>query len=87
MSQTNKIPMRKCVGCNQMFSKKELWRIVLTPDQKIILDASSKANGRGVYLCPKKECLQQARKTKALERSLKHQITDELYDLLAMELS
>lgn len=62
-----------------MFSKRELVRVVLSPDGRIGLDWTGKQNGRGAYLCRKQECLQTARKRKSLERSLKTTIPDELY--------
>ncbi|WDL97343.1 RNase P modulator RnpM [Alicyclobacillus sp. ALC3] len=81
-----KIPLRKCVGCGQMLPKRELVRVVLTPEGDIALDATGKRNGRGAYLCAKAECLTLARKRKALERSLKTSIPAPLYDHLAAQL-
>ncbi|MEY8517813.1 YlxR family protein [Lachnospiraceae bacterium 29-84] len=66
-----KVPIRQCVGCREMKSKKELLRVIKTPEDEVLLDVTGKKNGRGAYLCPKKECLEQAVKTKGLERSLK----------------
>lgn len=79
VQRQRKIPLRKCVGCQEMFSKRELVRVVLTPEGDIGLDWTGKQNGRGAYLCRKRECLQTARKRKSLERSLKTTIPDELY--------
>ena len=52
-----KIPMRKCVGCGEMKEKKDMIRVIKTPENEIILDATGKANGRGAYLCNSAECL------------------------------
>ena len=65
-----KIPMRMCVGCREMRPKKELLRIVRTPEEEIRVDKTGKASGRGAYICPKAECLEKAQKIRALERAL-----------------
>lgn len=79
--KVKKVPQRQCVGCGQMKSKKELLRIVRTPDGVIELDTSpaGKKPGRGAYLCRDKECLAKAVKAKRLERSLEQPITDEVW--------
>ena len=74
MSATKKIPMRKCVGCQEMKSKKEMLRILKTAENEFVLDATGRKNGRGAYLCFSKECLEKARKNKGLERSFKQMI-------------
>ena len=81
-----KVPLRRCAGCNEQKSKKEFVRVIRTPEGEILLDESGKANGRGVYLCPKKSCLQKARKAKRLERNLKTAIPDEIWTLLEEKL-
>ncbi len=81
-----KVPLRRCVGCNEQKSKKEFVRVIRTPEGEILLDESGKANGRGVYLCPQKSCLQKARKAKRLERNLKVAIPDEIWALLEEKL-
>ena len=75
-----KIPMRQCVGCGTMKSKKEMMRVLKTADEGIILDTTGKKNGRGAYLCESMECLKKARKSKGLERSFKMSIPNEVYD-------
>lgn len=65
-----KTPMRMCVACRQMRPKKELVRIVRTPEGDVRLDTAGRANGRGAYLCASTECLNRAVKTRALERAL-----------------
>ena len=81
-----KIPMRQCVGCQEMKSKKEMLRVLKTAEDEIVLDATGRKNGRGAYLCFSRECLAKARKNKGLERSLKMSIPSEVYDSLAKEL-
>ena len=80
-----KIPLRKCTGCGEMKSKKELIRVLLEPDGNVCLDATGKKNGRGAYICSKLECFEKAVKTKGLERSLKTQIPQEVLDKLRNE--
>lgn len=82
-----KTPVRQCVGCREMISKRDLLRIIRTPEEEVVLDATGKQNGRGAYLCRSTECLQKARKTKGLERSLKVSIPEEVYDKLEKEMS
>lgn len=80
-----KIPMRQCIGCGQMKSKKEMMRILKTAENEIVLDITGKKNGRGAYICIAEDCLKQARKTKGLERSFKMNISGEVYDRLEKE--
>ena len=82
-----KIPMRQCVGCGQMKAKKEMVRVIKTPEEEIIIDATGRKNGRGAYLCANPDCLKQARKSKGLERSLKTAIPQEVYDQLETEMN
>lgn len=82
-----KVPMRQCVGCQNMVSKRELIRVIKTSEGEIRLDATGKQNGRGAYICKKKECLEKAMKKHSLERSLKVTIPDEIYDSLKEELN
>lgn len=82
-----KVPMRQCVGCQNMVSKRELIRVIKTSEGEIRLDVTGKQNGRGAYICKKKECLEKAMKKHSLERSLKVAIPDEIYDSLKEELN
>lgn len=82
-----KIPMRQCVGCGEMGNKKEMMRVLKTPEGPIVLDMTGRKNGRGAYLCKNPDCLKKARKNKGLERSLKINIPDEVYDSLEKEFS
>jgi predicted RNA-binding protein YlxR (DUF448 family) len=77
-----KIPQRKCVACHKMLSKKEMVRIVRTPEGTIEMDLSGKKNGRGAYVCGKWDGFKLARKQKALDRALKANISGEVYDEL-----
>ena len=81
-----KIPLRQCVGCREMKPKKELIRVIKTPEDEVLLDINSRTNGRGAYLCFCAGCLQKARRSRGLERSLKIAIPDEIYDRLEEEL-
>lgn len=80
-----KIPMRQCVGCGEMKTKKEMMRVLKTTEDNITLDVTGKKNGRGAYLCISMECLKKARKNKGLERSFKMNIPNEVYDSLEKE--
>lgn len=80
-----KIPMRQCVGCGEMKSKKEMLRVLKTTEGPIVLDNTGKKNGRGAYLCNDMECLKKARKNKGLERAFKEKIPEQIYDCLEKE--
>ena len=82
-----KIPMRQCIGCSEMKSKKEMLRVLKQADGDIVLDATGKMNGRGAYLCFSKECLKKAIRSKALDRSLEVTIPQEVYDRLEKEMA
>lgn len=79
--------MRRCTGCGEHFPKKELIRIVRTPEGEILLDEIGKRSGRGAYICKKISCLKKARKAKRLESSLEVSIPNEVYDRLEEELA
>lgn len=81
-----KIPMRQCLGCREMKPKKELIRVVRSPEGNISLDFSGKANGRGAYVCPNADCLKRAIRGKALERAFSAAIPEEVYDRLRAEM-
>ncbi len=80
------IPERQCMGCRDMKPKKELVRVIKTPEGKVCLDKTGKLNGRGAYLCPNKECYNKAVKSKGIERSLKVEIPAEIYEAIGKEL-
>ena len=75
-----KIPMRMCVGCREMKPKKELIRVVRSPEGSVSLDFKGKAPGRGAYLCPDLQCLKKARKSGSIGRVLEVEIPAEIYD-------
>ena len=77
-----KIPMRQCVGCREMKPKKELIRVVRSPEGQVSLDFRGKLPGRGAYLCPDRVCLARARKSKAMERAFAQAIPPEVYERL-----
>ena len=87
MLKQRKIPMRMCVGCREMFPKKELMRVVKSPEDVISFDRVGKAPGRGAYICRKVECLNKAMKIRALERQLECQISPAVFEQLAGELA
>ena len=80
-----KIPMRKCVVTNEHFPKKELIRVVRTPENEVVVDATGKKNGRGAYLKLDAEVIARARKTRVLDRHLETAVPESVYEeLLAM---
>ena len=81
-----KIPMRQCLGCRENKPKRELIRVVRSPEGEISLDFRGKANGRGAYVCPNPACLRKAIKAKALERALETQIPEEIYEQLTAQM-
>ena len=86
MGANKKVPMRKCVGCQEMKSKKEMIRVIRTSEGEFLLDATGRKNGRGAYLCPDSNCLAKAVKNKGLERSFKQAIPKEVYEALEKEM-
>ena len=81
-----KIPLRQCIGCGEMKSKKEMIRVIKTAEDQILLDANGRKNGRGAYLCPSMECFKKAVKGRGLERSFKMAIPREVYETLEKEM-
>lgn len=86
MGQLRKVPMRKCIGCQEMKNKKEMMRVLRTTEENVVLDTTGKKNGRGAYICFSRECFEKAVKSKALERSLKMSIPQEIYESLKKEI-
>lgn len=80
-----KIPMRQCIGCGEMKSKKEMMRVLKDAGGNITLDVTGRKNGRGAYLCISGDCLKKARKNKGLERSFKMSIPEQVYENLEKE--
>ena len=81
-----KIPLRQCIGCGEMKSKKEMIRVIKTAEGEILFDATGRKNGRGAYLCPSMECFKKAVKGRGLERSFKMAIPREVYETLEKEM-
>ena len=86
MEKIKKVPQRRCLGCMQSFPKKDLIRVVRTPENEVLIDLSGKKSGRGAYLCKDKACLKKAVKAKRLQSNLEVQISDELIEALSKEL-
>ena len=81
-----KIPLRQCIGCGEMKSKKEMIRVIKTAEGEIFLYATGLKHGRGAYLCPSMECFKKAVKGRGLERSFKMAIPREVYETLEKEM-
>lgn len=77
-----KIPLRKCVATQEQLPKKELIRVVRTPEKEVIVDLSGKANGRGAYLKRSLEAIDLAQKKKVLNRALNVEVEDKIFDEL-----
>ena len=84
MIKKRKIPMRVCIGCQQKMAKKELIRVVRTPDGEVVLDSTGKKTGRGAYLCRKQDCFKKAIKGKRLEKNLQMPVDEGLLNDLAV---
>ena len=83
---TRRPPLRLCLGCGEQRPKRELVRIVRTPEGEMRLDATGKANGRGAYVCPDGECLDRALKSQRLGRALEVEVSQETVDGLRTQL-
>ena len=81
-----KIPQRQCMGCRERKAKRELIRVVRSPEGEVSLDFGGKKNGRGAYICPNMECLKKAIRSKALDRSLEVTIPEDVYERLRKEM-
>ncbi|MCF6464695.1 RNase P modulator RnpM [Clostridium sp. Cult2] len=77
-----KIPLRKCVACNESKPKKDLVRVVRNKDGIIDVDLTGKTNGRGAYICSNMDCLNKVKKSKKLDRALEAMVPDEIFDKL-----
>ena len=82
-----KIPLRRCTGCCESKPKKELVRVVKSPEGSILLDVTGKKPGRGAYVCKSSACLAKARKAKRIERALECAIPDALYEEMRAQLN
>lgn len=86
MQKVRKVPQRQCVGCREMKNKKDLIRVVRSPEGEVSLDFKGKKPGRGAYVCPDAACLKRARKSRALERAFETAIPAEVYDQLEQQM-
>ena len=86
-AKPRRIPLRKCTGCGEMKPKKELVRVVKSPEGEISLDLTGRKAGRGAYVCPQRACLAAARKAHRLEKAFSCAIPDTLYDCMEEELA
>ncbi len=84
--QQKRVPMRKCTGCGEMKPKRELVRVVKSPDGAVSVDLTGKKSGRGAYVCRSPECLKMARKAKRLERAFECVIPDEVYEAMERDI-
>ncbi|MDD7517042.1 RNase P modulator RnpM [Ruminococcus flavefaciens] len=84
--KTKKTPMRMCLGCGEMKPKKELIRVVKSPEGEISLDFKGKAAGRGAYICRSTDCLEKARKARRFEKSFSCRIEESVYEVMMNEL-
>jgi len=78
----HKIPLRKCIACQEMKNKRELIRVVANKEGEVQLDLTGKAHGRGAYICKKQSCFDKIKKTKALNRTFHRDVSDEVYKSL-----
>jgi predicted RNA-binding protein YlxR (DUF448 family) len=81
-----KTPMRMCLSCGEAFQKRELIRVVKTPEGEIKIDTVGKMNGRGAYICKQLSCLKKARRGGRIDKSLECVIPDQVYDAMEKEL-
>ena len=81
-----KIPQRMCLGCREHKDKKDLVRVVRSPEGEVSVDLTGRKNGRGAYICRSKDCLKKARKQKAISKALNCEITDEVFEQLLIQI-
>ena len=85
--KVKKIPLRKCMGCMESFPKKELIRVVRTPEGEVCVDLTGKKSGRGAYICKSQSCLKKAIKSKRIQTNLEIELTEEITETLTKELT
>lgn len=86
MPRVKKVPQRMCIGCQEMKPKRQLIRIVRTPDDTIEIDPTGKRSGRGAYICPGEECWRKALKGKKLEKAFRSPVSAAVFEALEKEL-
>lgn len=82
MNKPKKIPLRRCLATGEQFPKKELLRVVRTPEGNVVVDEKGKANGRGAYISRSLEAVEIAKKKKVFDRELEVSVPNEIYDEL-----
>lgn len=87
MKKNKKIPLRKCLGCNEMKPKKELLRVVRNKEGIISVDTMGRAQGRGAYICNEKQCFEKAKDLKMFNRAFQCNVPEEIYENLIKELN
>lgn len=87
MIKQKKVPIRMCCGCGENFPKRDMIRIVKSPEGEISLDTTGKKSGRGAYICPKIECLNKVQKNKRLDKVFSCKVPQEVYEVLKDELT
>ena len=75
-----KVPLRKCIACGENKEKRDLVRVVRDKDKQVLVDASGRANGRGAYLCARRECFEKAEKGRKLSRALQAEVPEQIYE-------
>lgn len=85
MAKTKKIPLRMCVACRELKEKRAMLRVVKNADGKIFLDFSSKASGRGAYVCNDPECVKKLKKQRILNKVFSCAVDDEIYAAIEEE--
>ena len=85
--RVKKIPMRRCLGCNEHKPKNELLRVVRDPEGEVSLDFTGKKSGRGADICKSVKCLRRAAKAKRIDKSLECSVPEDVYERMEKELS
>lgn len=87
MTKPRKVPQRMCVGCREMRNKKELIRIVRTPQETVEMDNTGKRSGRGAYICPEINCFNEAVKGKRLQKALNQEIPADVLETIKAQIA
>ena len=86
MTQNKRVPLRTCISCRENKDKRDLLRIVKTPEGEVLIDSTGRMNGRGAYICNKKECMEKLMKNHALDNAFKMQVPNEFFEKTLKEL-
>ncbi|MGN0807897.1 MAG: RNase P modulator RnpM [Candidatus Coproplasma sp.] len=85
MPKVKKIPLRQCIACRQLKEKNEMLRIVKDAEGKVFLDFSSKASGRGAYICDNPDCIKKLKKSRLLDKVFACRVDEEIYSAIEEE--